>query len=94
MNMPWLNYVNGSWLEGLLRGFNTIFTLDDHYVTGGQGQMIAAKLAQFDIELQKDIYLYGINEIPACGTNEEVLKYHGLDAESLSQTFAQKISGI
>lgn len=94
MNMPWLNYVNGSWLEGLLRGFNTIFTLDDHYVTGGQGQMIAAKLAQFDIELQKDIYLYGINEIPACGTNEEVLKYHGLDAESLSQTIAQKISGI
>jgi hypothetical protein len=30
----------------------------------------------------------GVREIPACGTNDEVLRYHGLDAESLADTIA------
>jgi hypothetical protein len=33
----------------------------------------------------------GVREIPACGTNDEVLRYHGLDAASLADTIASSL---
>ena len=33
----------------------------------------------------------GVTEIPACGTNDEVLKHHGLDAASLADHIASVV---
>ena len=33
----------------------------------------------------------GVREVPACGTNDEVLRYHGLDAASLADTIASSL---
>jgi len=59
-----------------------VFTLDDHYVDGGQGQMILARLAERGA-LGRARRL-GVTAIPVCGRNEEVLRHHRLDAASLA----------
>ncbi|MEA2723517.1 MAG: transketolase, partial [Gemmatimonadales bacterium] len=45
INFPWLNRVDDSWLRRTLGDRRHVFTLDNHYVHGGQGQLIAARTA-------------------------------------------------
>ena len=84
INLPWLNHVNDDWLRGSVTGFNYIFTLDDHFEKGGQGEMLGCKLAEMSDITGYHLRRFGIHEIPACGLNEEVLREHGLDAMSLT----------
>lgn len=87
INLPWLNKIDPKWLYQNLKDYRTIFTLDDHYLSFGQGTLIASTIAKtFPKKLK--VASFGLVQIPACGQNDEVLKYHGLDAESL----AEKIS--
>jgi transketolase len=83
INLPWLNHVDADWLHCSVEGVKYIFTLDDHFVKGGQGEMLACKLAEMnDIEAYY-LHRFGMREIPECGLNEEVLQAHGLDALSI-----------
>jgi transketolase len=34
---------------------------------------------------------FGLTEIPACGRNDEVLRYHRLDADSLADQMAEAL---
>ncbi|PIS05283.1 MAG: transketolase [Candidatus Buchananbacteria bacterium CG10_big_fil_rev_8_21_14_0_10_42_9] len=77
-NLPWLNVVNTKWLREVTQNFNQIFTLDNHYATFGQGSLIAAKL-------DKPVISFGLNKVPECGSNQEVLEHHKLDAASLAR---------
>jgi transketolase len=89
INLPWLNTVDKDWLADVIDGAGPVFTADDHYLKGGQGEMIAAALAEMDHNgLSVRI---GVNEIPACGSNDEVLRYHGLDAETLKRFILARI---
>jgi transketolase len=63
--------------------FPAVITLDNHYVTLGQGVMIAAALARN--RQRADVRSLGLTDIPACGTNAEVLAHHGLDAQSIAK---------
>ena len=80
--LPWLNRIDGAWLCKALGGCRHIFSLDNHYVIGGQGSHIADCLAQ---GLIPGAYLHrtGIEHLPKCGTNAEVLAAHGLDVDSI-----------
>ncbi len=46
VNLPWLNLVDDAWLAAETEGIRDVFTLDDHYVQGGQGEMLGAHLAE------------------------------------------------
>jgi len=81
INFPWLNRIDQAWLKKVVEGYKAIVTLDDHYVALGQGMQIRSALAPH-INKQKILSL-GIEEIPVCGHNAEVLKYHKLDFESI-----------
>jgi transketolase len=94
INLPWLNLVDTVWLADELAGIRAIFTLDDHYVTGGQGEMLAARLAQLGLGAGMRIRNLGVLDIPACGQNDEVLRAHRLDAESLAEAVAAEPAGI
>jgi transketolase len=59
-------------------------TLDNHYVTLGQGVMIAAAVARTNV--RADVKSIGLTDIPACGSNTEVLAHHGLDAAGMVRT--------
>ncbi len=84
INLPWLNRVDSTWLKRILNPYKTVFTLDDHYTGFGQGTMIAATITR-EFDKKPQVVSFGVEIIPACGTNQEVLKYHGLDAESLAK---------
>jgi transketolase len=84
VNLPWLNQVDPEWLQTMVRGFTRIYTLDNHYVSGGQGQMIAAALARLGLAQGVELHLLGVTRIPECGQNDEVLRAHGLDAAGIA----------
>jgi len=84
VNLPWLNRIDDAWLLDLVSGRRHVFTLDNHYLAGGQGERIAARLAV--LGNGTPITYLGLSEVPACGQVAEVLQHHRLDAVSLADT--------
>jgi transketolase len=84
VNMPWLNRVDGPWLSETLAGCDRMLTLDNHYVAGGQGDMLISAAATSRLSRPPRAKKLGVQDIPACGTNDEVLRAHRLDADSLA----------
>ncbi len=83
INLPWLNRIDDEWIAAALRGFGAVLTLDNHYVSLGQGVMVAAALARAGVHAH--IQSLGLTDVPACGTNAEVLEHHGLDAAGIAR---------
>ncbi len=80
--LPWLGGVDGAWLaEAVPDG--EIVCLDNHVLAGGQGAAVLAGLAAAAPEAASRVVLVGVEEVPACGANDEVLRYHRLDADGL-----------
>ena len=94
INLPWLNYVDKEWLKEQIKGFKFLFTLDDHYESGGQGEMLLSNISQQPdkSDFPKILLKIGINEIPKCGSNEEVLSYHKVDSLSIMKIIKETIS--
>jgi len=93
VNLPWLNLVDREWLASEVADKAQIFFLDDHYVSGGQGEMLAATLAELGLAGGRTVRRFGLHDIPACGQNDEVLRAHRLDAESLAEDLAAAMRG-
>lgn len=88
INLPWLNKIDEEWLKETIRPYKLIVTLDDHYVSLGQGEQIAAAVSRHLTSHPKVVSL-GLTEIPACGHNGEVLKHHKLDYQSLAESIKE-----
>ena len=84
IDLPWLNRIDDQWVREALGGFKQIVTLDNHYLEFGQGVMIGAALARTGV--RAGLTQIGLKEIPACGSNADVLAYHGLDGASIART--------
>jgi transketolase len=93
VNLPWLNRVDAGWLREVVGSSRILVTLDNHYVHGGQGEMIAAAVAGLGLEPAVRVTRVGVGELPECGTNDEVLAYHGLDVAGLVQTLSRAVLG-
>jgi transketolase len=76
--LPWLRDVDGQWLADAAAG-RRIVVLDNHWVRGGQGDAVRAALPDERVEV------IGVDRVPECGSNDEVLRAHGLDAASLRE---------
>ena len=83
VNLPWLNRVDNVWLRDTIGTCRSIVTLDNHYLRGGQGDMVAAAVAELGLQPGARVTRIGVTELPECGTNDEVLAYHGLDVAGL-----------
>jgi transketolase len=92
LNLPWLNRVDADWLRATVEGKRAVFTLDNHLVNGGQGRMLAAAIAELDLDRPPLVRRFGLADFPVCGQNDEVLVAHGLDAGSLAQAFAETLA--
>lgn len=82
INLPWLNRIDDQWTRDVLGKFPVIVTLDNHYLSLGQGVMVAAALARNGV--RAEVRSLGLTDVPACGTNVEVLAHHGLDSASIA----------
>src|SRR5690606_7418511 len=91
VNLPWLNRVDSGWLRETVGDARSIVTLDNHYVRGGQGEMIAAAVAELGLQPGPRVLRAGVTELPECGTNDEVLAYHGLDVAGLVRVVRQAV---
>ena len=89
IDLPWLNRIDDEWVK-TLGAFSHIVTLDNHYLEYGQGVMIGAALARAGVRAQ--LSQIGLKEIPACGSNADVLAYHGLDAAGIARTVLRRAS--
>ena len=94
VNLPWLNRVDRAWLREVIGDCRSVVTLDNHYVHGGQGEMVAAAIAELGLEPAVRVTRVGVTELPECGTNDEVLAYHGLDVASLVKTLRQAVPQV
>ena len=94
VNLPWLNRVDRTWLREVIGDCRSVITLDNHYVHGGQGEMVAAAVAELGLEPAVRVTRIGVTELPECGTNDEVLAYHGLDVASLVKTLRQAVPQV
>jgi transketolase len=88
VNLPWLNQVDEQWLRVIVSGRTHVFTLDNHYVDGGQGQMLLGRLAELGLSQPPRCTRLGVRSIPACGQNAEVLRAHELDAAGIASAVA------
>ncbi|HEY9786020.1 MAG TPA: transketolase C-terminal domain-containing protein [Candidatus Obscuribacterales bacterium] len=86
INLPWLNHVDTDWLFESVKDCPIVITLDNHFIRGGQGEMVLSEIARLHMPKLRKALKLGITEIPKCGQNDEVLKAHGLDSRSLAQS--------
>jgi transketolase len=77
--LPWLRGVDGAWLAEQAPD-GPIVCLDNHFLSGGQGDAVLAALGADAGRVVK----LGVEGVPRCGANDEVLRAHGLDAGSLA----------
>jgi transketolase len=78
VNMPWLNRVDGAWLDELVDGYDDLFVLEDHAPVGALGDSLRRALPG------RTITVFGVEGWPACGTPIEALRFHGLDGATLA----------
>jgi transketolase len=88
IDLPWLNRIDDEWVREELSKYPAIVTLDNHYAEFGQGVMIAAALAR--TKTATDVSAIALTEIPACGSNADVLKHHRLDPESIAHVVRER----
>ncbi len=84
VSMPWLRDIDGSWVAEVANGA-PIVTLDNHYVTGGLGDGVLAALAEDAPEAAARLHKIGVEEVPKSGENNEVLRAHRLDGDSIAE---------
>jgi transketolase len=89
IDLPWLNRIDDQWVADALRRYPAVVTLDNHYVTLGQGVMVAAAIAR--VGLRAEVRSIGLTDVPACGSNPEVLAHHGLDAAGIARAVSSCI---
>jgi transketolase len=91
VNLPWLNRVDRAWLAETLGEARWLFTLDNHYRAGGQGEMLCAAVAELGRALR--VRRFAVESIPLSGQNDEILKAHGLDADALGAGILAAVRG-
>lgn len=94
VNLPWLNRVDDEWLKKTVSGCRAVFTLDNHYVAGGQGTMLLARLAELGITPPTIAHRFGLKHVPESGGNVEVLSAHGLDSKSLASAIQEQLCAV
>jgi transketolase len=92
--LPWLNRIDTAWLREAIGSRGIVFTLDNHYVAGGQGQMLAAAVAGLALDPSPAVHSLGVGSLPECGTNDEVLDHHKLDVPALVARFHEALDQI
>lgn len=85
ISLPWLNHVSSWWLLRTVSGVKHLFSLDNHHVTGGQGDRIADVLAGASGAKLPRLHRFAVEGLPACGSPSDVLRRHRLDTWSLRQ---------
>ena len=89
---PWINRIDMSWLSKILGNLPLVVTLENHYTESGAGSYYVKAMANSGLLNNRKVLTLGVNELPICGSNDEVLDFHGLSADKLAITLIKKHS--
>jgi transketolase len=81
LNLPWLNKIDANWLLGSLSGISEVFVLENHAPVGGQADEI------LEIALQEPglhVHRIGMAGFGQSGEGEDILRYYGMDFQSIA----------
>jgi len=92
VNLPWLNKIDIDWLSSVIDGMKAVFVLDDHSPAGGLGDFIASEMGKAALFSGQNFTKFAVEGYAACGTAQEVLAFHGLDGQSLSNRVLKAVS--
>ncbi len=90
INLPFLNRVDEAWLAGVMKEMPALFTVDNHYVNGGQGEKVLAAALRAGWR-GNVVRQFGLGAVPPGGAPDEVLAALGLDAASMAQAMAAEL---
>ena len=90
VNLPFLNRIDEEWLAGAVADMPALFTIDNHYVNGGQGEKILAAALRCGWR-GAVTGQFGLVDVPPGGAPDEVLAALGLDGASLARDMARKL---
>ncbi len=85
VNMPWLNRADPDWLGQTVAKHTNIYVLEDHMLVGGLADRLLDSLVEHRLLGSRAFRRLGLDDHPKCGTPAEVLRYHGIDGESIAQ---------
>ena len=88
---PWLNAIDIDWYRDQLANSQFIAIIDNHYVEGGLGSYLTSALSQGGLLKNRGIKIFGVNEKPKSGQQEEVMLYHKLDLDSIYNSLVKFI---
>ena len=89
--MPCINYFNLKWLKKNIGEIKHLFFLEDHNINGGIADLMISFISNNYFSNNFNFKKFGPEDFPACGTSEEVLKYHKLDHLSLSLNIKKEL---
>ncbi|WP_374615164.1 transketolase C-terminal domain-containing protein [Sphingorhabdus sp.] len=92
LNLPWLNHVDGEWLLAEVAGCKLVFSIDNHFSIGGQGDRIASVLAGAGADGLR-LFRVGLDDIPVSGENTECLAWHGFSPDKLAERIGAACAG-
>jgi transketolase len=90
VNMPWLNRVDAEWLRETIGAHRYVYALDDHSPYGGLGDLLLNALNDQGRLGSLVFRKIGVQELPACGRPKEVLRHHGVDADSIARIVRER----
>ncbi len=85
VNLPWLNRVEAEWLADTIGDRQMIYVLEDHAPVGGLGDHILKTLPGMGAMKERRFQVFAVEGFPACGTPQEALHYHDLNATSIAR---------
>jgi transketolase len=91
VNLPWLNRLDGQWLEETIGTTNSLFVLDNHSGYGGLGDCLLNQIILSDRLRGKRLVKFAVDGFPACGMPKEALGFHRLDSESLVKRIREEV---
>jgi len=83
INLPWLNVVNEEWLITEIGEATNVFSIENHYEIGGQGDRLVNAIMASDKRGAIRFHRIALTEIPKCGTNQEILQLYHFDINSV-----------
>lgn len=84
INLPFLNVIDGAWLAETVKGAAAVAVVDNHYRRFGQGDAVAAALAEEGALCGVRFARIGLDATPPSGANAEVLEAVGLSAAAIA----------
>lgn len=88
ISLPWLNVVDAAWIADVAARYPVIVTLDNHYLQGGQGQMVLAAIAEHARAKPRCLSL-GLDDVPPSGRTDEVLSAIDLDGAGVARSISR-----